>query len=420
MKSLAFVFSLLLIIFQTSLLFSQEEFNVGSPYTIYGLGEQQYYVSNRTEGMGILGIALTGNYVNSLNPAINFKLTNTVVSFGFEFDFLNSTDGNKNSTISNADVSGFNIGIPIDKDLGWALNLGFNQMNQINYKIVYNTYSYGLPVKATYAGNGGLTRINFGMCFAGLKNVSAGIEYNYSFGNIKKLAFLDFNNSQYTNSYRRTENNISGSFLKFGLAFNLGKMFTELKSEELTIAFLYQMKYNLSSEAEVINQTTVGLDTSSLTASDIKYPQALGIGIMNKFGDRLIVSGDFLWQQWSQYKVGNQITTNLQNSMRFGFGIEITPPSKAESETFWTNKYYRFGAFYEKTNLFINGESINSFGIGAGIGIPISQYNSIDIGISFANRGKTGSGLIRDNIFKINAGFNFGELWFIRVSEEEK
>ncbi|MCX7833707.1 MAG: outer membrane protein transport protein [Ignavibacteria bacterium] len=401
-------------------LFAQEEFNVGSPYNIYGLGEQQYYVSNRTEGMGVLGIALTGNYVNSINPAINYRLPYTIISFGFEYDFLHSSNGNKSFHLSNADVSGFNVGIPIDKDLGWVLNLGFNQMNQINYKIVNNTFTNGLPVKATYAGNGGLARINIGMCFAGLKNVSAGFEYNYSFGNVKKLALLDFNNSQYVNSYRRIENNISGSFLKGGLAFNIGRMFTELKNEDLTIAFLYQTKYNLTSEAEVINQTVVGLDTTTLSPADIKYPQAFGFGLMNKFGDRVIVAGDLFMQQWSEYKVGNQTSANLRNSMRFALGVEITPPPKPEFETFWTNKYYRIGAFYEKTNLFVNNETINFFGINAGIGIPLNQYNTIDIGLSFATRGKTSNGLIKDNIFKITAGFNFGELWFIRISEEEK
>ncbi len=188
----------------------------------------------------------------------------------------------------------------------------------------------------------------------------------------------------------------------------------------MTIALLYQTKYNLKSEAEVINQTIIGLDTTSLTASDIKYPQAFGVGIMNKFGDRIIVSGDFFWQQWSEYMIGNQSSRNLKNSMRFAIGVELTPPSKPEFETFWINKFYRFGAFYEKTNLYINGETISCFGINAGIGIPLNQYNTIDIGVSFATRGKTSNNLIRDNMFKITAGFNFGELWFIRTSEEEK
>lgn len=411
---------LFIILVLPSLLLAQEEFNVGSPYNIYGLGEQQYYVSNRTEGMGILGIALTGNYVNSVNPAINYRLPFTIISLGFEYDFLKSSNGNKSFNLSNADVSGFNVGVPIDKDLGWVLNFGFNQMNQINYKIVNNTYTNGLPVKATYAGNGGLTRINVGMCFAGLKNLSVGFEYNYSFGNVKKLALLDFNNAQYINSYRRIENNINGSFIKGGLAINLGRMFRELKNEDLTIAFLYQTKYNLKSEAEIINQTVVGLDTTSLTATDIKYPQAIGFGIMNKFWDRIVISGDLLMQQWSEYQVGNQTSPNLKNSMRFALGIEIAPPQKPDYETFWSKNSYRFGGFYEKTNLFINGETINFFGINAGIGIPLNQYNTIDIGVSFATRGKTSNGLIRDNIFKITAGFNFGELWFIRVKEEDK
>ena len=49
--------------------FSQADKNGGSLYSIFGLGELTYSTSTRTEGMGVLGIGLYGDYTNAINPA---------------------------------------------------------------------------------------------------------------------------------------------------------------------------------------------------------------------------------------------------------------------------------------------------------------------------------------------------------------
>jgi hypothetical protein len=53
-----------------------------------------------------------------------------------------------------------------------------------------------------------------------------------------------------------------------------------------------------------------------------------------------------------------------------------------------------------------------------GFGIPISDLNSIDLNFSYSIRGKEGNGLIKDELFSIYAGVNFGELWFLRPNED--
>ncbi|MBN1633830.1 MAG: hypothetical protein JW917_06670 [Ignavibacteria bacterium] len=421
MKKINIYFIIFIITAVSVNLFAQQEFSIGSPYTINGLGDPQYYISNRTDGMSITGISFTGDFINSMNPAANYKLSYTLFSLGFKYSFLKSSDGNKNAETSDGNITGFNFGFPIQKNLGWVLNAGFNPVYQINYKIINNGITNGIPVKQTYAGSGGLSRLNAGMSFEGLKNFSIGVEYNYEFGNVKKLATLDFNNSQYSNSYRKTEENLYGSFVKFGLLVNLGRIFKELKAEELTLGFLYQTKLNLSSDLDNIYGTSLGYDTTSYSGAQIEIPQLLGAGIMNRFGKRFIVSADALFQDWSKYKVGNNIQPNLQNSFRAGIGLEITPSSsKYEELGFWDNKYYRLGFFYEKTKYFINGESINGLGASLGIGIPITRFTSIDIALSYITRGKTGNGLLKEDMLRITAGINFGELWFLRPKDEDK
>ena len=105
--------------------------------------------------------------------------------------------------------------------------------------------------------------------------------------------------------------------------------------------------------------------------------------------------------------------------MKVSLGLEITPPNR-NNLSFWSNKYYRMGAYYEKTNYNVNSQSIDGYGFSLGIGIPLTRYNSVDLSVTYAHRGRTDNYLVQDDMLKLSAGFNFGELWFIRTRDEDK
>jgi outer membrane protein assembly factor BamA len=107
----------------------------------------------------------------------------------------------------------------------------------------------------------------------------------------------------------------------------------------------------------------------------------------------------------------------MKNSYRVGLGFIILPPVKRDIG-FFEGIEYRFGFEYDNSYFEINNEQINRFGIGLGFGIPINKYNSIDIGINYYIRGKTDNGFIKDNLLKITAGINIGELWFLKPKED--
>jgi hypothetical protein len=48
-------------------------------YSIFGVGELSYSTSTRTEGMGILGLGLYGNYTNAVNPAAWSRIQSTIL-----------------------------------------------------------------------------------------------------------------------------------------------------------------------------------------------------------------------------------------------------------------------------------------------------------------------------------------------------
>ncbi len=399
--------------------FAQDDFSYGSPYTIFGIGNNTFYNNDRISSMGVYGVALNGGSVNTLNPAANSSLANTIFSIGLKYNYLKSSDGINTMKTKTGNATGFNLGVPIDRDLGWSLALGFNPLYQVDYKVMQDISVGGIPATATYAGNGGITKINGGMSFAGIKPLSIGVEYNFAFGNLKKLSQLDFKDENVINSYRRTEDDLKGSFLKAGMVLDLKKMFTKLPMEFLNLGFVFQSKLKLSSSTDFIYNTSLGNDTTNYQTADMNIPLAFGAGLSGKIGRQLILSADVWMQQWSDFDRGGVRQANLQNSIRAGIGFEVTPPPHAD-KTFWENKYYRGGFFYEKTQYNINGNSVNGFGASLGMGIPISRYNSIDFAVAYLTRGRTSDGLIKDDELRISAGITFGELWFVRPKDEDK
>ncbi|MBI5403148.1 MAG: hypothetical protein HY959_07085 [Ignavibacteriae bacterium] len=398
-----------------SVTFSQDEFPLGSPYSSFGLGDLQYLTSTRTDAMGILGIGLTGNYINNLNPAANGELRLTNVSFSMNYGFL----GLPKSEISDGNINGINLGVPLSREMGMTLTMGFNSMIRSNYKVYSRVTTPDISYNQTYAGNGGLSRVNFGLSYKIPLGIYIGAEYNYAFGNQTKLTYLDFGNSFVQNTYIRKENNLTGSFVKGGLVFDIKSLLKSDKMSDFTIGFVYQSKLNLSSGEDAIYGSITGNDTLRNTYSDIQVPQAFGFGITKQIGKQVILSGDVLMQEWSKYISRNTSNTVYTNSYRYGLGAEILPALKSD-RSFWENLTYRMGVFYDNTYFTVNGEKINRYGFGLGIGIPVGNSNSLDFGISYSIRGKNENGLIKENYLKLTAGLNFGELWFLRPKDEDR
>jgi len=196
-----------------------------------------------------------------------------------------------------------------------------------------------------------------------------------------------------------------------------GKIFKINEIDNLTLGAVYQSPLKLNSTLDAIYKSSTGTDTVTTENGNIEIPQAFGVGLTNKFGERLIASCDFFYQQWSNYTEGGLYSGNLQNSYRLGLGFSILPSNKKE-HGFLESIEYRFGFFFDNSYFKINNEQINRYGIGLGFGIPLNRSNSIDIGFNYYMRGKTETGFIKENLFKITAGINFGELWFIKSREE--
>jgi hypothetical protein len=410
--------TIFLLIFSGGASYSQDEFSGGSPYTIFGVGDINYFTSARTYTMGVLGISLFGNYVNNLNPAANTKLRYTMVSTAFNYGFLKSTDGVTNNRVSNGNVTGINIGIPFNQNNGWIFSIGFNPVSQMNYEIQTLGNINGNNYTQTYSGKGGVSRINAAMTYNVFKAISLGFEFNYAFGEIKTRNAITFTGTGFTNTEITHENDLNGNFFKGGLVLDFGKISNNRSIRNLSVGFIYESQLNLSSDVEAIYRTSISTDSIILRSGEIVIPQRFGFGISNLFGDRYMVSADLIMQDWSKYSDYGRTFSNYGTTIRTGLGVDILP--KGDPASFWSNVSYRLGAFYDKAYYKLNDEDILSYGLSAGMNIPISPMNTLDIGITAGMRGKTGNNLIKDEFITLTGALNLGELWFIRPRDEDR
>jgi opacity protein-like surface antigen len=398
--------------------FAQEEDAGGSPYSIFGIGDITNFSSNRTYSMGILGTSLFGNYVNSHNPAALAKLRFTDITFAMNYGFFSTENASSSSKLSNGNVLGFNIGIPISQGSGWVMALGFNPVTIVNTKVKITGNTGQQNYVQTYASKGGLSRINAGMSYTLLQKLTLGLEYNYGFGEIKSQNFINFNNSNFVNTNIKKELDFNKSYMKAGAILEVGKLLKSIPLRDFTIGFAYQSSFGLKSSEQGIYGSAISVDTTNLGTGVIEIPSQLSFGLTNVFGRKYIVSGDFVMQDWGSFSDNTSPNVKLGSSYRAGLGIEIIPSRDAIA--FFNSMTYRLGGFYEKSFYQVAGNDINNWGVRAGVNIPMSDYSSLDLGVNYSQRGTTSNGLVKDQFLNFTATINFGELWFIRPREEDQ
>jgi hypothetical protein len=418
MKAIRFpilIFSFISLVFICSLpLEAQIGKNGGSTYSIFGIGDLNYSASTRTDGMGIMGFSLLGNYTNTMNPAAWTEIPFTKFSTEFNFQKTNSTDGLNTSNRTYSDFESFNLSIPVNQKHGLILNLGMDNYSKVNYDIKLRSTALDENYTLYYSGVGGLTRINLGLSYIIFKYCSIGAQFNYSFGNIQKTFQIIFDNPVLFNTHNENSNTISGFYFNSGLIFHgFGDLFKSKKLNNLNLGIYYSTPAKLSSSLSAIYERSTNADSTELSSGDINMPWSLGFGLSNTFYNSLVVAADVLFQNWNQYKYYGSHPDIIKNSIRTGVGAEYTPSTKLEDP--WYKKMsYRIGGSYTVGYLRINGQSINEIAINAGFTLPLSRLNNADFLISYLTRGTTTDGLVQDKILKLGVSINIGELWFLK------
>lgn len=399
--------------------YSQTDKNGGSAYSIFGLGDLNYASSARTESMGILGISLYGDYVNTLNPAVWTKIPSTLFSTRFNLENIRSKEGDKKAERTSANFEGFNLAIPLNKGNGWIFTLGLNTFSHVNYDTKFRASVQQESYTQTYSGNGGLNRLNLGFSYILFRYFSFGAQFNYGFGNISKSLHIDFDNSVLFDTKNISSNTLWGFYVNTGLIFHgFGKIFNSKKLDNLSLGFVFSSPAKFNSKiTSRYNRSVNNIDTIEYDEGKIEIPLGLGIGISNNFSGKLIVAADIWFQQWDKFLYYGNHPAEIRNNFRAGIGFEYTPSSR-QDESFIKKISYRLGATYIQDYLRIKAQNINQLSISSGLSLPLGKYNSLEIFLKYSIRGKNENGLIRDNVFKLGASVKIGELWFLKPKDD--
>lgn len=418
-----------------------------APYSRYGLGElvPNTHVLNR--GMGGISAGYANFLeVNANNPAsyAAFKTFveerskkaisgRVLLDVGITQENRTLRSPNQTNSFSSANLyfSYVQLGIPLNRN--WGLSFGLRPVSRINYKIARNERLFnpatGGALDSAYTefnGAGGANLPYIGTGFA-IKNLSVGANVGYMFGrkeyNTKRTLLND------TVAYQ-TSNHATNAFFG-GLFFNAGVQYKINLNKEtyLRLGASGNWRQQLNTSTDIIRETISRSDLNGDTRIDsvfnetdrkgevvipASYTYGFVIEHLEEKGSSWLVGADLVQGQWSAYRF-NGAKDSVQDNWQLRVGGQWRPES---GNNYFSNVNYRLG-FFTGADYIRVGRDLPQYGVTFGLGLPIANYNRLspgqftmlNLGFEYIRRGNNDN-VLKENLFRISAGFSFSDLWF--------
>ena len=395
---------------------------LGSGYSRFGVGEIRYAFGERSFAMGGSGLAVPGtSSMNTLNPATWTMLDRMRFSVGLSYDGYTLEDAKSSTFLSSARFNGFAFGVPVSKEHGVVVTLGLAPYSVVNFDILSHRTEGGYDYTLHEEGNGGLTSAHFGVSGMVGTDWHLGVKYSYLFGNLYRVTNQEFASTALTNTQITRTNELSGSTLTLGIVYTgLGNVFGLPQTNSLSAGAMFVTGSHLTTSAENLYQYTsggsaVGADTIHGGDGRSLLPLTFGAGLSYVRGDRYLIAADLLYQNWNRFTLMDVHPAELRDSYRLSVGAEILARKESNAE-FWDRVAYRFGVFYDATNIRVGTTGINEYGVSTGVGVPAFGETRFNVGVQYSIRGTTT--FERDKIIRVTLTLNSGELWFVRPPQE--
>lgn len=427
-----------------------------SPYTRYGLGDLVPSTNINTRALGGISTGYNDFFsINFNNPssysffqavreANSKKLAygRAILDMGLNIEnrSLVQPGNTEKFTASNALFSYVQLGVPLRNN--WGMSFGLRPVSRISYKMSQVSRIYdpntNLPIDSVVTsnqGDGGAYLASLGTGFR-IGKLSLGVNGGYLFGKKDYSARRAFLND--------TVQYISGNFqttTTFGsLYFNAGFQYQIIvdSSTFITLGGYGNLQQSLRASQDQIRETYVydqnsgNVQIDSVFASKdlrgrIEYPASYTAGITIQHMPGLKKSGwllgvDYHQSNWKDYRFYGQ-ADSLRNNWELRLGAELRPSLSASRKGYWGNVAYRAGFFLGNDYVQVK-QKLPLLGFTFGMGMPLRNTNRLNNQVTFINlaveyikRGNN-SNLLRENLFRISAGFSLSDLWFIRKKYE--
>lgn len=394
-----------------------------SPYAAFGIGEVKYDNSVETSAMGGINTAYIWDFNNSFNfknPAANtnLELTSIRVQATNENQFFKTDYNNMDVTKHSTYLSNISIALPLSKKLKFGF--GYQPYSSKRYDILTKIELPDGTFKGNhFQGQGTLNTVQAALGYNITPSFALGLRSNFYFGKLSDVEELAYSNATLINGFETSTKIKSFNFtlgstyqkkLKNDRKITLGATYSFGTTSELETTFVNSTYYYASDQKD--NVTELQKKTSK-DKNLIPVEASFGVG----YGH----DGKWFLSSQLDYKkgtttdfLGNPFVYN--NSYRVAVGGWYLP-NYNDFRNYLNRVVYRYGAFYEKGNLEINGKNINQYGVTLGATLPFQKSNvvnmsGIDLGIELGRKGTLQNNLIQQNFVNFKIGINFSDKWF--------
>ncbi len=377
-----------------------------SPYSRYGLSNVDDVGFSQNIGMGGVGIALRSPlFINPLNPA-SYSSRDSM-SFIFDagmvgqYDMLRDSHNKQKNYRANFQYLAFSF--PFAKN--WGHTFGIKPYSFVGYNYAEKESLEGVGEYITsYQGEGSLNQLFWGQGYSPFKNFSLGLSMSYLFGNLYHDRFIIFKDKYTQKASNTRELSVSNFIYEFGMqyAYQLNK------KSRLTLGAVFAPSIAINAD---YSEVVIAADTvQKKRKQDISLPSRLGFGISYNNTYRWLVSADYSIEKWeSDLFIKRQ--NPLGDKSKFILGAEFL--DNPYSKRFFKRLRYRMGFKYINSNIIINNEQIDEYGMTFGVGIPVgNRRSSINFACELGRRGTLDYDLVREDYIKIHVNFAFHDLWF--------
>ena len=398
----------------TATLFSYPCFsqNTNSPYSVYGIGDIDYKMYNRTAGLGGTGLALRSSaFLVNNNPASIAGLTRSFYIFnvagaGKTVQFSGTPVGTSNSSSKDFWIKGISLSVKVNKF--WASSLGFNQFSNINYLFSGNKQVEGSSTQylIAYEGDGGINDYYWTNAFSIGKHFMFGVKSSFMAGSINQTEDIT------DQALSATIQSIQKDYY-YHVRFEYGGIFyTPInKSWDFSIGGKFTTKTNMPSDRTltVIQNGTTLVNSQYVSSNSFSLPMTAGGGIAITHNKKSTFAADYTYENWAQTGLqgnGWQMVDNNRISAGYEITREVNKLGKLPFE-----RSIQVGAYYNSGYLYVNNKQISDYGVTIGTAGNIKNllYNlSLDVG----QRGTRSANLIRENYFQFTLGLSYRDFLF--------
>lgn len=403
------------------------QFNTYSPYTRFGLGDLVRGGLAQNLAMGGTGIAIhENNRINYLNPAAFSALDSTSVYFDLGANTFHNQYRTENYSNSwwNMNLHHVTFATSMGKYLGFSAGIVPYSSIGYNIKQEYNDYVTGDAMDVYYKGDGGIMNFYLGASLKLFNRISLGASMNYLLGRLTRERLIEFPvNSRYSVASSMENFDLQHPIFRFGMQYReviRDKFFFTLGGAyDLQANVGASVQYNLTNNIYGTNPAflndsvivdsrySVGQDTIN---NNFIIPPRTALGISLGIPGKLIITGDFIMQDWTDALTGENYSLTDASSLHLG--VEYTPDVEA-LRGYHKLMSYRVGGYRSNYYLEVNGHQLEDYGITFGVGLPVrSIQSSFNVAFTLGTRGTTEHNLIKENYGIITFNVTLHDLWF--------